>query len=496
MEQYDDARGELRVLQHGRGVPFLIQRVFWLSSSDDKSRGNHSHHKTRMVMVAISGQCRVDVDGIDCLLTSEAGKGLLLEPWEHRTLHKFTKNCKIMVLASTTFDADDYIQGYKLTQSQAINVEMVPMFKPGPIPKTQFLQACERVYDSGTFLLGKETALFEEEFAQTLGCQTFAVSCSSGTTALTLGLVGLGIGSIGGGSWMDEVMVVGNAGVPVVSAIVNSGARPFFLDVDTSTWLLELDQLEKKYRPTVKAIIVVHLYGLMARVEEVVEWAKIKNVAVLEDCAQAFGSQREGKFAGTFGHVGCFSFYPTKNLGGFGDSGMIVGPRTDDKLRWKLLQLRQYGWDATRSASIVGGMNARMDELQAALLRVQLKLLSKDRIHIASLYRNHLEGIPFLQLQSTDSSHSYHLFVVRVADPAGFIANMSKRGVMVARHYPIPVYAMPAFAEFNQSCPVADKLCSTVVSLPLFPGMSMQQVLKVIDSVKQSLQGARAISEL
>jgi dTDP-4-amino-4,6-dideoxygalactose transaminase len=340
--------------------------------------------------------------------------------------------------------------------------------------------AMRRVIDSGRLILGPEVAAFESEFAAFVG-SAGAVGVASGTDALILALRAVGIG---GG---DEVITVANAGVPPVAAIRAVGARPRFVDVDPESLLLDPAGLEGALRANSRALLPVHLYGRPVPMEPLLEFASRNGLAVIEDCAQAHGARIGGRHVGTFGDVGCFSFYPTKNLGAFGDGGLCVAARPE--LEQRLRRLRMYGFGAERSAE-VEGLNSRLDELQAAILRVKLRRLDEALAARRELARAYIERLRDSELRHpaapAGSEHAYHLFVIETPRREPLIRRLQQSEIGYGIHYPHAVHTMPAYAFLDCAAgalPRTERACSAVLSLPLYPGLGEDAVRQVARTV-------------
>jgi dTDP-4-amino-4,6-dideoxygalactose transaminase len=329
--------------------------------------------------------------------------------------------------------------------------------------------AVARVLDRGWFLMGPELEEFERQFAAYLAADRRAVGVGSGTDALRIGLGALGIGN------GDEVLVTANAGVPPVAAVVAAGARPVFCDVDPVTHTLDPARIERHVGPLVKAILVVHLYGHPAAMDPILETARRHGLKVLEDCAQAHGARYNGRLVGTFGDAAAFSFYPTKNLGAFGDAGAVVSGEPDVIDRARLL--RMYGW-RERYVSQTHSTVSRMDEIQAAVLSAKLRHLDEwnaRRTRIAERYRANLDGV--VALPPRDGV--FHLFVVRTPDRDRLKAHLAERGVGTDVHYPLPAHLQPPYAQHGHgpgSLPVTERLAREVLSLPIYPELSDDSV--------------------
>lgn len=350
--------------------------------------------------------------------------------------------------------------------------------------RAEILDTIQRVLDSGQLILGKEVQAFEREFSAHLSRGLGqAVGVNSGTDALVLALRSLGIGP------GDEVITVPNTAVPTLSAIRISGARPVLVDVEADSLLMDLGQLAARAGPRTKAIIPVHLHGLPVPMRPLLRFAEERGLAVIEDCAQAFGSSYEGRAVGTFGDVGCFSFYPTKNLGAYGDAGLCFTSRSD--LAERLQKLRMYGFNE-RAEAIIDGFNSRLDEVHAALLRLKLGYFEQDmqkRLKIAARYHAEIDPQRYRLPQLRDDSvHSFHIFAIRTSHRDELKERLATRGISTGIHYPCPVHLMPAFRDLGYapgSLPVAERAAKELLSLPLFPELSEEEQGEVIRALHE-----------
>jgi dTDP-3-amino-3,4,6-trideoxy-alpha-D-glucose transaminase len=333
--------------------------------------------------------------------------------------------------------------------------------------------AVARVLDRGWFLMGPELEAFEREFAAYHGPGIDAIGVGSGTDALTIGLRALGVQA------GDDVLVTANAGVPPVAAVVAAGARPVFCDVDPHSHTLDPAEIDRRLTPRCKAIVVVHLYGHAADMGAIVDRAHAHGLKVLEDCAQAHGARHDERLVGTFGDAAAFSFYPTKNLGALGDAGAVV--TADSSVAERARLLRMYGW-RQRYVSEEQSTVSRMDELQAALLRVKLTHLdawNAARQRLAAQYASALEGI--VDLPPPDGV--FHLFVVKVRGRDGLKAHLAAHGVSTDIHYPLPAHLQAPYAQFGGSLPHTERLASEVLSLPIYPELpadSVEYVARIV----------------
>jgi dTDP-4-amino-4,6-dideoxygalactose transaminase len=335
--------------------------------------------------------------------------------------------------------------------------------------------------ESGWYILGAQVRAFEEEFAAYCGL-AYGVGVGSGTDALHIALAALDLAP---GS---EVITVSHSAVATVAAIELAGLRPVFVDIDPATYTIAPQEIEAAITPRTRAILPVHLYGQPANMAPIVEMARRHNLRLVEDCAQAHGATYHGQRAGSLGDIAAFSFYPTKNLGAAGDGGMIV--TADPELAEKARLLRQYGW-AERYVSHIRGLNSRLDELQAAMLRVKLGHLDRwneRRRALAGLYDELLAGSG-LELPAVPpySGHVYHLYVVRSAEREALREHLKAHGVSSLVHYPVPVHLQPAYAGLGYgpgSLPQTERAAAEILSLPLYPEMTGEMVRRVAECVQ------------
>lgn len=346
-----------------------------------------------------------------------------------------------------------------------------------------FSVAIQRVLDRNWYVLGEEVACFEREFANYVGVET-CVTLANGTDAIELALRGVGV------QRGDEVVAVANAGFYGSTAIHAIGAIPLYVDVDQNTLTMSVSALVKALDRAPKAVIVTHLYGQLADIDELVRVARRARVPLIEDCAQSHGATRNGKQAGSFGNIACFSFYPTKNLGALGDGGAIV--TGDGDLAARVRSLRQYGWSQKYQVALAGGRNSRLDEMQAAILREKLPHLvdwNNARRSIANRYNEAFASLPLERPCSTGLDYVAHLYVLRVNDRDSFREFLKARGIATDIHYPIPDHLQPAFqASKLEHLAVTESACASVVSLPCFPGLTAVEVERVIGAVIEYFQ--------
>jgi dTDP-4-amino-4,6-dideoxygalactose transaminase len=357
--------------------------------------------------------------------------------------------------------------------------------------RAEILAAIAGVVDANAFAGGPFVKKFEDEFAAF--CRTkHAVGVGNGTDALWLALVGLGVGP------GDEVITVPNTFIATAEAISLAGAKPVFVDIDPKTYTLDPALLAAAITPRTKAIIPVHLYGQMADMDPIMSTAKKHGLFVIEDACQAHGAEYKGQRAGSIGHAGCFSFYPGKNLGAWGEAGAVT--TNDPVLAKKMMVFRDHGQETKYNHAVIG-WNARMDGIQAAVLSVKLRNLdacnAARRAH-AEQYLAALSGLDSLVIETPADygSHVYHLFVVRVAERDRVLAQLAKDGVSCGIHYPNPVHLLKAYQELGLgpgSFPVTEKFALEILSLPMFPELTDSQIETVVQKLKNELSAAKVL---
>ena len=335
------------------------------------------------------------------------------------------------------------------------------------------------VLRKGWYILGEETEKFEEEYAKYVGTK-YSLGIDNGLNALVLAFRALNIGQ------GDEVIVQGNTFIATVMGITINGATPIFIEPD-EFYNIDIEKIEEKITERTKAICVVHLYGQATKMDKVLELCKKYNLKLVEDCAQAHGAEFNGQRIGSFGDIGCFSFYPGKNLGCFGDGGAITTNNEDIYKRIKML--RSYGSEK-KYHHIEVGYNARLDELQAGLLRIKLSHLSeltKEREIIVKRYLTEIKN-PLIQLPKVreNCTHVWHLFVVRVEDRDKFQKYLEENGVGTVIHYPIPPHLSEAYRDLGYKVgdyPITEDYANTIISLPLYNGITKEEIDYVIERI-------------
>lgn len=349
--------------------------------------------------------------------------------------------------------------------------------------KKQIDTAVHRVLQSGWYILGPEVEAFEREFASFCGVR-FAVGVASGTDAIRLALWAL---EIGPGA---EVIVPAHTAVATVAAVERTGAAPVLVDIDPQTYTLDPKCVADALTPKTKAIIAVHLYGQIGDMGALLELVQGSDIYLIEDCAQAHGARWREKPAGSIGVVGCFSFYPTKNLGAIGDGGAVVTDHPDVDRRIRLL--REYGW-VKRNESSIPGDNSRLDELQAAVLRVKLENLEVDTMErraLAAQLTAQLTGFVTPPMELPDRRHVFHLYVIQTDHRDELQRELKRRGIGTGVHYPMPVHCQEAYAHRlgeRGGFPHAERVCCRVLSLPLYPGLTTSDVTRIVEAVREAV---------
>jgi len=347
--------------------------------------------------------------------------------------------------------------------------------------KDEINRSINRVLSGGNFILGEEVASFEEKFAKFCKVK-FTIAVGSGSSALFLALKSIGIKE------GDEVITVPNTFIATAYTISHTGAKPVFVDVEEDTFNIDTTKIEDRITDKTKAILPVHLYGYPADMDPILEIAEKHNLKIVEDAAQAIGSEYKGKKIGSFGDVTAFSFYPTKNLGAYGDGGMIV--TKDSKIAEKIKLLRNYG-QKLKYHHILIGFNSRLDEIQAAILKIKLKKLNKWidlRRKNAKLYNKLLKNTHVITpIERQDSKHVYYLYVVRSSKRDKLQEWLKSQKIETMIHYPIPIHLQNAYKDLGYKrgdFPITEKCANEILSLPMFPELKSEQIRKIADCIR------------
>lgn len=348
--------------------------------------------------------------------------------------------------------------------------------------RSEIDQAVFRVLSSGWYILGPEVEAFERDFADFCHA-SHCIAVANGTDAIEITLKAFDVGLD------DEVITVANAGMYSTTAIRAVSARPVYVDIDPITYQIDPSDLEAAITPDTAAIIVTHLYGFMADMPRIRQIADKSGLPLIEDCAQSHGAGFDGKPAGSWGDAGCFSFYPTKNLGALGDGGAIV--TSDNRIAYRSRQLRQYGWDMKYHSHLSRGQNSRLDELQAAVLRVKLPHLqawNRSRRRIASEYGRLFSRLDDVRLMPLETERMvFHLFVIAVDERDDLLRALRTAGIGSDIHYPVPDHLQPSCTDLGYkigALPRTEKVAGSILSLPCFPELRTDEVKRVANAIK------------
>ncbi|MEL7605883.1 MAG: DegT/DnrJ/EryC1/StrS family aminotransferase [Sedimentibacter saalensis] len=362
-----------------------------------------------------------------------------------------------------------------------MNIKFNDLLKQFEMYKTEYEQKVISVLNSGWYVLGNEVQQFENEFAEYVGSK-YCVGLASGLDALVLAFRALDIKN------GDEVIVQANTYIASVMGISMNGATPVFVEPN-EYYNIDYEKIEEKITNKTKAILVVHLYGQATNMEKILEICSKYNLFLVEDCAQSHGAKFKGEMTGTFGDVGCFSFYPSKNLGAFGDAGAIT--TNNKEIAENIKILRNYGSEKRYHNKVVG-FNSRLDEIQAGFLRVKLKHLNdlmEERVHIANRYCNEIINTKIkLPLVNRNCTAVWHLFVLCVEDRNDFVEYLNKNEVGNLVHYPIPPHLSEAYKYLGiekGSFPLTEEYANKVISIPIFNGMNKEEIDYVIHIINK-----------
>jgi len=380
-----------------------------------------------------------------------------------------------------------------LTGTQVIPVPLLDLTGQYAAIREEVREALDRVVESQKFILGPEVEALEEEVASYSRCR-YGIGVSSGTDALLVALMALGIKA------GDEVITPAYSFFATAGCVVRLGAKPVFVDIDPDTYNISPEKFEAAITQRTRAVIPVHLYGQMAEMDQLMEIARRHKIPVIEDAAQAIGAEYKGRRAGSIGDFGCFSFFPSKNLGGFGDGGMVTTDNAEVAERVRLL--RNHGDWPKYYHKVVGG-NFRLDAIQAAVLRVKLRYLDEwigARQRNAASYRklfmeagivasDEREGIR-LPVEASERRHTYNYFVISTRERDALRAFLTERQIGTEIYYPVPLHRQECFAELGYGAgdfPVSEMMAGETLALPIYPELALQQQERVVQAVKEFL---------
>ena len=361
---------------------------------------------------------------------------------------------------------------------------MIPFANPSAsyqAHKPEIDAAISRVLGSGIYVLGKEVSFFEEEFASHYGNNFHAIGVANGTDAIVLSLHALGLGK------GDEVITTSHTAVATIAGIEQANCTPVLADIDPLSRCICPKSIAQLITEKTKAVMPVHIYGQPCAMNDIFKIAQKHKLKLIEDCSQAHGAEVQGRKVGSFGDIATFSCYPTKNLGGIGDAGVILC--SSKRIESHLRSIREYGWNNLRE-SIVSGFNSRLDEIQASILRVKLKYLSEDlekRKRIANLYYKNLAGFPLkLPLRNENEIHAMHLFVIECDNRDGLLNHLRREGIGASLHYPLAIHQQKAYSNRfrgSNNLEITEDFYKRHLTLPLFPELSKTDIEKIIASI-------------
>jgi dTDP-4-amino-4,6-dideoxygalactose transaminase len=367
----------------------------------------------------------------------------------------------------------------------SVNVPFVDLKAQYRSIKPEIDEAIQRVLDTTQFVLGRDVAAFEESFAAYAGGVRHAIGLNSGTSALHLALLAAGVGP------GDEVITVPFTFVATAAAVVYTGARPVFVDIEPRSFTMDPVRIEAAITPRTKAILPVHLYGQCADMDPILEIARRRGLAVIEDAAQAHGAEYKGRRAGSLGRMGCFSFYPGKNLGAYGEGGAVT--TSDDECNRVIRMLRDWGAEK-KYHHVLKGYNYRLEGIQGAVLGVKLRHIeawTEARRAHARRYAEALKGLPIrLPEEVPERRHVWHVYAVRMRDRDRAVPFLQERGVGAGIHYPFPVHRLPAYADLGYRAgafPESERAANEVLSLPMFPELTDAQIDYVAEQLRAFL---------
>ncbi|MFH0955236.1 MAG: DegT/DnrJ/EryC1/StrS family aminotransferase [Candidatus Micrarchaeota archaeon] len=361
-----------------------------------------------------------------------------------------------------------------------MQIPFVDLYRENRICQKRVLNSITELIQNGTFILGKDVETFEKKFSDYIGAK-YCVGVNSGTDALYLALLANNIGP------GDEVITTANTYIATALSIKYTGAKTVFVDIKPGQYNINPEKIQEKITPKTKAILPIHLFGHPANLKEIKRVADENDLALIEDCCQAHGATANNRKVGTFGDAGCFSFYPSKNLGAFGDGGALV--TNNQNIYKKALAMRSYGQVAKNKHDLFG-VNSRLDSIQALVLLEKLKYLdenNKKRRILAKRYKNGLTSKEFILPKEEKNCKSvYHLFVIRTKKRAQLIKYLTSKKIGFGIHYPIPIHHQKIFSEYcGQKLPITEKYSNEIISLPFFPHMLEEEISRVIEKLNE-----------
>lgn len=480
-----DVRGTLTAIECHKNIPFDIKRVFYIKPHDNFPRGFHAHKECEQVLVTIQGKCDVEIkDGVNThtyhLDADDYGLYLPINNW--LKMENFSDDCIILVLCSTLYDENEYMRNYGdflvHVDKEKKKLDIIKSFDLAENTKSIRLEINDKLsslIDINSFVLGAEVSKFEKDFAA-YNKSNYCVGLSNGTSALICALKSLNLPPD------SEIIVPANTYVAAPIAIDYCNLKIKVVDIDDSL-NIDLDQLETDLTINMertKVVLVVHLYGNCCDMDKLLELKTKYGFYLIEDAAQAHGSEFNNRKLGTFGDVGCFSFYPSKNLGSFGEGGAIV--TNDINIYQTIRLLRNYGCEE-KYKWLIKGSNERMHNIQAGVLNIKLKYLdtwNAKRARLAGIYNDRLGKLKNVTIPKMNATLcNYHLYVVLVDDREDLINHLKANQIETAIHYPQTFYKSQAYKELNHLEFSADGISKSILSLPMYPELPIEKAEKV-----------------
>lgn len=481
----------LSVVESNRDLPFSIRRFYYIYGTEqDTKRGFHAHKKLYQLLLVLNGSVEFHLEGPAGKFIfdlSRPDEGILIPPGYWREMHGLSPETIILVMASEDYDERDYIRNYDDFKTWSANRHQISEIPYLDLKRSGLLlkdieRTVSEVVKSGQFIKGPNVEKFEREFAKFVGVE-YAVGVGNGLEAIALILTALGVGP------GDEVIVCAAGFIATALAVTKVGAKPVFVDCQADA-NLDPEKLEEACTQRTRAVIPTHLYGFPAEMDAINRWASPKGIKVIEDACQAHGSLYHGRQCGSLGDAAAFSFYPTKNMGALGDGGCVT--TNDPQLAGLIRRLGNYGSIHKYQHELLG-YNSRLDEIQAAILRLKLPLLplwNERRRHLAATYEQALKDIQGLTVTSPkhDIIPNLHVYPVRVQEDKrdALITFLTERGIGSNIHYPLPIHKQKCYFEEygDQSFPESEAWARQTLSLPLDASHSQAE----IDFVCQALQ--------
>ncbi len=489
-------RTQLNIIEVSKHTKFNVKRNYLISNFDNgEIRGHHAHKELHQLLMAVSGSFTIELSNENFkqeFFLDSPNDALYIPPGYWRRLYDFSEDAVCSVLCSHEFFESDYIRDHDefvLWQKNNEIIQSVPYNKFKSYYKELKFEldtAYENVMDSANYINGNFLKTFEEEFAKTCGVK-HCIGVGNGLDAITLSMQAWGFTNK-----TDEVICATNSFVATALGITKAGATPVLVEADARTYNIDPKEIKKHITSKTKAIALTHLYGQPAQMDEIIALAKEHNLKVFEDSAQAHLAEYKGKKCGNLGDASGFSFYPTKNLGAFGDAGAIT--TNDDALAKKIRLLRNYGSDVKYHHEELG-MNSRLDELQAAFLSVKLKHLDKwtaTKEKLAQIYLRELKDLKTIVLPYVPDNVKpvWHVFAVRILNGKRdeFIQHLQKHNIGYNIHYPIPIHMQDCYKDLGytaESMPIAQQQAKELISLPLDYFHSEEEILHISNIIKE-----------